>query len=83
VSRVPEGLAHALRGIAERLEKSPERGRDKAGENAAALHALDRSHFTETFVAQWLAGACEQAAREIRVALEVWSKPPPRSRRRR
>ncbi len=83
MSRIPDGLAHALTGIAERLEKSLENGRAKAAGYAAALSDATRDHFTDTFIAQWLAVEGAQAAKEIRIALEVWSTPAPRARRRR
>lgn len=80
VSRIPDGLAQALRGIADRLDAALESGREKAGK--VAIDALDRAHFTDVFVAQWMAGSCEQAAREIRAVVDAWSKPLPRARRR-
>jgi len=76
--RIPDGLAHALRGIADRLDAALGSGREKAGE--VAIDAIDRAHFSDVFLAQWMA-TCEQAAREIRIAIEVWSKPIPRARR--
>lgn len=91
VSRIPDGLAQALRGIADRLDDALEAGREEAGKvvdsaivtivGHGGVRSLDTASFTDVFVAQWMAKSCEQAAREIRATIEAWQKPLPRARR--
>lgn len=83
VSRIPDGLATALRAIAVRLAAAPGNGQAKAKEHSAVLPVDRRIDFEMAFREGWNAEACTRAANEIAATLDAWQAPLPRARRRR
>lgn len=81
MSKIPEGLVTALRGIADRLRETPKVADKEAGKYVAERPQHRGSDARSAFVEGYLIAECRRIADELSNTLDVWQKPPPRTRR--